>query len=99
MDVGIVGAIVGTVLGFVGSVIGTTVSLRNAKSNEERRYLIKWAIAFSVLIGGFLAGLSLAPAAYRTWIWLLYVLLLPWAIFLSNRGHARFHADHRGSSV
>jgi hypothetical protein len=99
MDGNTVAAIVGTAVGVAGSVVGTVVGLRSAKSSGERRYLIKWVIAFCVLIGGFLVAFWLAPAAYRTWIWILYALMLPAAIIASNRGHARFYKDRRSNAA
>jgi hypothetical protein len=93
------GAVIGITLGVAGGIIGTAAELRRAKSTGERRYLIKAAIVFSVLIGIACAALALAPAPYRTWIWVIYAMMLPLMILAANRGHARARSDNHPLST
>ena len=89
MEPGIIGAIVGVVLGTLGAVIGTMASLRSAGSTAKRRYIVRWAFVFAVLIVVFLVALFLLPPPHHLWLWPLYAIALPILIFACNRGYAR----------
>jgi hypothetical protein len=79
------GAIGGSVLGILGGVIGTYFSIKNTNGPRERAFMIRTSAAFWVGVIAFLAALGLTPAPYRTWLWLPYVFLLPWAVRAGNR--------------
>ncbi|HWY74447.1 MAG TPA: hypothetical protein VN281_02460 [Verrucomicrobiae bacterium] len=95
MDLGIIGALVGTIIGVLGGIIGTYVSIRNARLKSERRYMIWCAVGFTLGIGLFLGGMLLASEPYRLLLWIPYLILLPMAIRACNRGQAKFLAGHR----
>ena len=56
------GAALGLVLGVGGIVVGTVMGLRKARDDEERRALVRFAIASAANVAGFLAGITVAGA-------------------------------------
>ena len=90
--VGLIGGIAGGVIGVLGAVIGTWCSLRAARSEAERRYLLRWAAGGAVGIAAFLVVLFLLPPAYRPLAFVPYALVLGWAIRKSGVELARLRA-------
>lgn len=93
MHPGMVGAIIGTVLGVLGGAIGTYVSLRNARSEKERRFLICCAVAMTAGISLFLGLLFMVPADYRFLVWIPYAVILPASIRFANSAHAKLLSE------
>lgn len=93
MEPGMAGAIAGTVVGVLGGAIGTYFSIHNAKSAKERRFVIRWALAFILGISLFLGGLFLTPASVRYLLWIPYGIVLTLAIRFCNTAHAKLQSD------
>ena len=83
MNIGSVGAIVGSLFGIVGGLIGTYFSIKNTKGPFERVFMIRAAITCWFGVGVFLAVLFFVPHA-RIWIWIPYGIMLPLAIRYMN---------------
>jgi hypothetical protein len=89
----VVGVVVGITLGLAGSIIGAAASLRRAKSPAERRRIIMWALALTLLITGFVVGISIAAEQYRIYLWVTYAVVLPLVIMAGNRDQSRRQAN------
>ena len=102
---GWIGGIAGSAIGIAGGVFGTWCSIRNAQSQQERRFVIRWAVYFWLGCSAFLALLFVTPNPYRWFFWIPYSFVLVWAIKKCNEGQARIrasageqHADSRTSA-
>jgi hypothetical protein len=83
MNIGFVGAIIGSFFGIAGGLIGTCFSIKNTKGPLERVFMIRSSITCWIGVGVFLAVLFFVPQA-RTWIWIPYGIMLPLAIRYMN---------------
>jgi len=88
MNLGHVAGVLGVVAGvaFAGAV--TWLSAKNAQGPRERAFAIKSTIAFFVIIAAFILAAFTLPRPYRYWLWLPYVIVLPYAIVKCNRRQA-----------
>jgi drug/metabolite transporter (DMT)-like permease len=57
--IGLIGGVGGTIIGLLGGVIGTYMSIRSAKTAQEKALMIR----ASVVIWALLAGLIIVPLA------------------------------------
>ena len=89
MGAGIIGAGVGTIIGIIGGAIGTYCSIRNTKSEEERRFMIQASIACWAFIIAFFAALLWLPATYKSFLWIAYAVALPTGIYYTNKRQKR----------
>jgi uncharacterized YccA/Bax inhibitor family protein len=65
---GFIGGMIGAFVGLLGGVFGTYCSYRNACSQKERRWILVYAGAWLVLIGGFISMvLFLFPLGATPW--------------------------------
>lgn len=90
VDAGTVGAVVGIGLGVIGGIIGTAVSLRRARSDSERRCIVKWATALSLVISSFVIGLRLVPKEHSMWVHGAFMIALTAALRAATAEFARF---------
>jgi hypothetical protein len=97
--IGLIGAIVGSMLGILGGAIGTYVSLKRAAGPRERAFVIKTALFLTILIVSFLISMLLTPHPYRHLLWIPYVILLSGGIQWGNRMHARVREEEAQSAV
>jgi Ca2+/Na+ antiporter len=99
MDMGLIGATVGTVIGLLGAAIGIYFGIKGTKMPAERSFAIKYVIGGCVawilliglplvlsLIGIIPSGLSWATLT------LFFILLVP-AIFWGNRRQAALRGE------
>ena len=89
MNPGIVGGIVGSLVGIAGGLIGSYFSVKNTQGPRERTFVIRCAIACWIGVSLFLAALLLLPQA-RSWIWILYTILLLLAIVTEIASSLRY---------
>ena len=89
MGTGIIGAVVGAVIGIIGGAIGTYCSIRNTKSEEERRFMIYASIVCWAFIIVFFAALLWLPASYKSFLWVAYAIALPAGIYYINKRQKR----------
>lgn len=75
--------VLSVIIGLV--IFAFSVSLKNVKSAEERRYIIKWTLIFLFIIGSFIAAILTVPPERKFLIWIIYIVVLPVAIRLSKR--------------
>jgi uncharacterized membrane protein YfcA len=75
MNIGLIGAILGSAIGIAGGLFGTYCSYRRAHSQRERRFVILASSAISVYVGLFLVVLFLFPQT-RPMIVIAYVCIL-----------------------
>jgi hypothetical protein len=92
MNIGPIGAIVGSAVGVAGGLFGTYCSYRRAKSARERRFVILASIAISVYVGSFLAVLFLFPKT-RPMIFIPYVFILVAGIGYLNRQQSKIQRE------
>jgi hypothetical protein len=83
---------VGGFIGILGGLFGTWCSIRNTKSAEERRYMVRWAAYFWVGISAFVAITFVVPMPYRVALWMVYIPVLIWSIKACNKGQAVIRA-------
>jgi hypothetical protein len=83
--IGLVGGVAGGVIGIMGGIVGTYFSLKNTAGPRERTFMIRASVLAWVVVISFLAGLWLAPPAYRPLLWLPYILTLMPGIHILNR--------------
>jgi hypothetical protein len=83
--IGWIGGITGAALGTLGGVAGTYFSIKNTNGPRERAFMVRVSAACWVAVTAFLVTLGLTPFPYRAWLWLPYMVLLPWAIRAGNR--------------
>lgn len=93
MEPGLIAAIAGSLMGITGGLLGTYASLSNAKTDEERRFLIWASIALWSGILLFIVLLMVTPLTFRWMIWGIYALTLPIAIRLINRRQERLRGE------
>ena len=93
MDLGLVGAIVGSAVGVAGGVIGTYFSIKNTNGPKERTFMIKCSVVAWIAILAFVALMIVVPAPYKWFLWLPYGVALPIAIIRINRTQARLRAE------
>ena len=73
MDPGTTGAIIGSTIGVIGGIVGTCVSIRKARSQEEKRWVMKVSLVTLMVVVAFVCGLLLLPRPYNHFLWLPYV--------------------------
>jgi hypothetical protein len=93
---GWIGGILGSLIGIAGGLYGTYCGVRNTSGRRERAFAIKAAVGCWVVVGTFVAGLFLAPAEYRPWLWLPYVLVLVLGVLWMNRAQTRIRREEAG---
>jgi hypothetical protein len=89
----LIGGIGGSVLGVLGGVIGTYFGIRNTAGPRDRAFAIRAAALCWAAVAAFLLALWWTPLAYRTLVWLPYVLLLGPAIRAANRQQERIRHE------
>ncbi len=92
MNIGLIGAIVGSAVGVAGGLIGTYFSYRGANSPRERRFVILASIALFVYIGSFLAVLFHFPQT-RPRIVVPYAVILATGIGYLNRRQSKIQRE------
>jgi len=95
---GLLGGIIGGSIGLAGGIIGTYFSIHNTKTAEERRFVIRWAVAFWA-VGLALAALlvlGLTHVISIVFYWVAFMAMaigLGPAIALSNRRQAKLREE------
>ena len=97
MNIGFVGAIIGSLIGIAGGWIGTYFSIKNTKGPLERAFMIRSAITCWFGVGGFLAVLVFVPRA-RIWIWILYGIMLSLGIRYMNAKQAAIRREEHSNA-
>jgi hypothetical protein len=69
-------------------------SVRAAKSPAEKRFILRWGLAFSAFVLAFVAALILIRSPWKWALWVAYGPLLTWAVLHCNRGQARIRTEH-----
>ncbi|MBX3397584.1 MAG: hypothetical protein KF873_02490 [Gemmataceae bacterium] len=80
-----IGGGLGIAIGLVGGVIGVRASLKNAKSDQERRLVWRFSLAILGLVGILMAGLLLLPPPYNWLSWIPYAIVLVVSIRYANK--------------
>jgi Ca2+/Na+ antiporter len=93
MYIGIIGAIVGSIIGLAGGIFGTYCSIKNTNGPKERMFMIKASVVAWIAIGIFLALLFLLPHPYRWFMFIPYGILLPVGIIFANKRQAQIRAE------
>jgi hypothetical protein len=75
----------GAAIGLAGGIYGVRASLRNAKSDAERRLVWRFTAAILALIGLLMAGLFLLPPPYNWLSWIPYSIVLVVSIRYANQ--------------
>jgi Ca2+/Na+ antiporter len=88
--IGLIGGIAGTLIGITGGVLGVYFSLKSAKTDEERRFLVlHTAVSIPVffILLGIVLWLRFTLPRTVSWIPLLamWVPLLPYLIWFNSR--------------
>ncbi len=82
---GLIGGLLGSFIGILGGAIGTYFSIRNTNGPRERAFMIRCAVVGWALITLFLAAMFLLPAPHRGFLWIPYIIVLPFGIRFGNR--------------
>jgi len=94
MDMGLMGATVGTAIGLLGAVIGTYCGIKNTKTTAERSFVIKFVIGMWVgviLLIGLPGVLSLTGIIPKWTFWVtcpVFVILFVPTAFWANKRQA-----------
>jgi hypothetical protein len=96
-NIGLIGAIVGTVIGLAGGSIGVYFSIRNTNGPRERRFMIQAGIACFIFVCSFLAIGFLLPQS-RVWIWGPYAALLLLGITYTNRRQSAIRQEEQAKT-
>lgn len=83
--VGLLGAIIGSVIGLLGGIAGAWFAIRNARGPRERAWVIRASLVAVVMVASFVAAMLLIPVPLRYWLWLPYAAILPLSIRAWNR--------------
>ena len=94
MNIGLIGAIVGSAVGVAGGLFGTYCSYRRAKSAREQRFVIWASIGIFVYIGSFLAVLFIFAQSHPM-IFIPYALILSSGIVYLNRRQSKIQRDEQ----
>ena len=94
MNIGLIGAIVGSAVGVAGGLYGAYRSYKAAKGSRERRFVIWASIACFVCVGLFLAVLFLFPQT-RPMIYVPYAIILAVGIGYLNRQQSRIQREEQ----
>ena len=96
MNIGIIGAMVGSIIGIAGGIVGTYFSIKNTSGPRERAFMVRAAIIAWLSLAILFAVMFLLPNS-RPWLWILYGLLLPLAIRYGNKRQAAIRREeHNG---
>ncbi len=82
---GLIGGIIGSVIGIAGGAIGTYYSIKHTNGPLERAFMVRCTVIIWIAVIAFLGLLLLLPVPYRYFLWIPYVILLPWGITRINR--------------
>ncbi len=82
---GLIGGILGSVIGVLGGAVGTYFSIKNTNGPRERAFMIRCAAIGWVLITLFLGAMFLLPVENRVFLWIPYIIVLPFGIRFGNR--------------
>ena len=82
---GVAGAAIGVIGGVVGGALGTYLSIKHARTTRERSFLTKVAVWMCIGVVGFVVLLLLFPAPYKYFLWIPYVIGLPYSVIILNR--------------
>lgn len=89
--IGLVGGIAGAVIGLLGGVVGTYFSIKNTRTQAERRFLIRCALAVWVLTLALIVAplvlviLKMFPIWLYWTIWAVYMLTVQLSLPRLNR--------------
>ena len=95
MNMGIIGAIIGTVIGIAGGIIGTYFSIKSTNGPRERAFMVKSAVVGWIAITIFLLMVFYLPSPYRYLMWVVYGVSLPLAIFYGNKRQAKIREQEK----
>ena len=87
------GALIGGLGGLAGGVIGTYFSIKKTNGPNERRFMIKTAIAGWILLTAFLALLFSLPPQTRWMLWIPYAIALPLGIKYCNKRQSQIRNE------
>ena len=93
MNIGIIGATIGSIIGLIGGIIGTYFSIKNTNSPKEKTFMIKISIIGWIGIIAFLALMFLLPSPYRFFLWIPYGIILPIVIIKGNKILAKIRQE------
>jgi hypothetical protein len=71
------GAILGVILGLIGGAVGTAVTIRQARSPQERAFWLRTSAVLILLTVSFIVAFVLVPGWYR------FLLFIPFGIALA----------------
>jgi hypothetical protein len=94
MNIGLIGAIVGSAVGVAGGLFGTYRSYKAAKGRREQRFVIWASIGIFVYVGSFLAVLFIFPQT-RPMIFIPYALILSSGIVYLNRRQSKIQREEQ----
>ena len=94
MNIGLSGAIVGSVIGVAGGLYGAYRSYTAAKGSREQRFVIWASIACLVYVGSFLAVLFLLPQT-RPALFVPYAITLAAGIGYLNRRQRKIQQEEQ----
>ena len=86
---GLIGAVVGSIVGVGGGLLGTWMSIRNLPRGEQRSFMVRMAVVGWMGAVGFCVVLLLIPTPWNVCLWLVYVPGLFIFIRHVNRGSVR----------
>ncbi len=86
---GLIGAVVGSIVGVAGGLLGTWMSIRNLSRGEQMSFMARMAVVGWMGAVGFCVALLLIPTPWNVCLWLVYVPGLFIFIRHVNRGSVR----------
>lgn len=98
MHPGLIGGIVGSSVGLIGGLIGTYMSIKNTRTQAERRFMIRASILMWIGLGFFLALLLIIPMPYNFFLFAPYGIILPLSIRYLNKKQQKLREDGTDSS-
>jgi Ca2+/Na+ antiporter len=102
---GIIGGIMGAVIGLGGGLLGAYMAIKNTQTPRERRFVIRVAVGFWLVVGVWMGGALVLVLADVLPLEMFWVLMLPFYIALgpfiqwgNRRQNAIRAADLHGES-
>jgi len=96
---GWIGAGIGIVGGISGGVIGTYFPYKNARSDRERVFVLKFCSIAWVLIMAFVLAMFLISSWHKHLLWVPYALFLFVAARMWNKTQLRIQQQQSGDAA
>ncbi len=94
-ELGLIGGIAGIVIGLIGGIVGTYFSIRNAKGEKERAFIMRTASLLWLIIIVMAVTAYLIPSPYKVFAFSPVWFILPFIIIYLNKKQRELRKSER----